>query len=111
MHWVCRQGFQAFAPVETYTVRPGGRGQRVLRHKALCPGYLFARLPHGHAARGLPMVCGVVGMNGEPVCVPEQDIAYLQVVSGRSERVQKIVRSLGGKQVIPAVLRRVELSA
>jgi transcription antitermination factor NusG len=107
MSVVCREGFQAFAPVDSYTVRPGGRGQRVLKHKALCPGYLFARLPHGYAAHRFPLVRGVVAVDGEPLRIPDRDIAYLQVVSGRSERVLKLMQSIRSGQVITELLRRV----
>jgi transcription antitermination factor NusG len=111
MQLVCRRGIQAFTPVRHYMVRPGGQGPRLIRYTSLCPGYLFVKLPVGFAElyrKPIPMALGLVGIDGEPSPIPERDIAYLQVISGRSDRVARLIESLNVKRVIPAVLRHVE---
>jgi hypothetical protein len=100
MQVVCSRGFQAFSPVRHFSYRPSGKGPRQLRSVSICPGYLFAKLPHGYAARGCPLVYGVVGVNGEPSVVPEQDVALLQVASGRDDRVARMLRQMDAQQLL-----------
>jgi transcription antitermination factor NusG len=54
----------------------------------MMPGYVLAKMPHGYAARHVPIVRGVVCMDGEPIPLPERDVLNLMQTSGRiSDRV------------------------
>lgn len=103
MSLVCGLGFQSFSPTAHYTRRPGGRGKRIVVQTAITPGYLFAKLPHGHACRGVPFVGGPIGVDGEPAVIPQADIDYLQICSGRSDIVVRLLKKLNRNQIVRRV--------
>lgn len=57
------------------------------------PGYVFVKMAHGYAARGVTQVFGVVSMDGEPMPIPESDIAQLmraRIVNGDDRRADPV---------------------
>src|SRR5262245_11595456 len=71
---LCTLGVFAFAPAHYRETRVGRRRRPRAVRSALMPGYVLAKLPHGHAARGVPLVRGVVSFAGEPAALPEVDV-------------------------------------
>jgi transcription antitermination factor NusG len=88
MQAVCIGGLQAFVPLECRQVREGRRRRPKTIRTVMLPGYVLAKMPHGYAARHVPIVRGVVCMDGEPAPLPEAAVLDLMQVSGRiGERV------------------------
>src|SRR5262245_57205801 len=70
MQAVCIGGLQAFVPMEVERVREGRKHRPKTIRTIMFPGYVLAKLPHGYAARHVPLVRGVVCMDGEPIPCP-----------------------------------------
>jgi transcription antitermination factor NusG len=73
---------------------------------ALLPGYVLAKLPHGNAARDVPLVRGVVSVGGEPAPLPERDVLDLMQASGRTGDRQVYVSRKARR--LARYLRRIE---
>lgn len=67
-------GLHAVVPIEVTQVRKGRRRRPRIVHTVLLPGYVLARMPHGFAARDVPLVRGVVSMNGAPAPLLDRDV-------------------------------------
>jgi hypothetical protein len=81
MQAVCIGGLQAFVPMECRQVREGRRRRPKTIRTIMLPGYVLAKMPHGYSARHVPIVRGVVCMDGEPISLPECDVLDLMQVS------------------------------
>ena len=86
MEALCRRGVFAFAPVEYRRRLMGRRRRPVQMRAALLPGYVLAKMQHGHAARECPLIWGVVTIRGEPAPLPEYGVLRLMQLSGRMDR-------------------------
>ena len=62
----CIGGLQAFVPMDVQQVREGRRRRPRTIRTVMMPGYVLAKMPHGYAARHVPIVRGIVCMDGEP---------------------------------------------
>jgi transcription antitermination factor NusG len=72
-----QRGYFAFVPVAINSIRIGARRRPATARSKLIPGYVFAKMQHGFAARDVPNVRGVVSVAGEPAALCEQDVLEL----------------------------------
>src|SRR5262245_8283334 len=86
MQAVCIGGLQAFVPMEVHQVREGRRRRPRTIRTIMLPGYVLAKLPHGYAARHVPVIRSVVCMDGEPIPLPDDEVLDLmQATATRAE--------------------------
>jgi transcription antitermination factor NusG len=102
MQAVCIGGLQAFVPMERRQVREGRRRRPKTIRTIMLPGYVLAKMPHGYAARHVPIVRGVVCMDGEPIPLPERDV--LDLMQGSRELPQPTRK----ERRLARYLRRIE---
>lgn len=98
-------GYRVYSPTFRKSVIHRRTKKRIIRRYALMPGYIFVRMtrlsrdgrPDWFALRGCDGVEAVLGIRGEPLAIPRQDVArmmaeqrsrkfddvYVEKVSGR----------------------------
>jgi transcription antitermination factor NusG len=107
MQAICIGGLQAFVPLECRQIREGRRRRPKTIRTVMMPGYVLAKMPHGYAARHVPIVRGVVCMDGEPAPLPEADVLDLMQVSGR----RTVAPRTRKERRLARYLRRIEAQA
>ena len=103
MQAVCIGGLQAFVPMECQQVRVGPKRRPKTIRTVMLPGYVLAKMPHGYAARHVPIVRGVVCMDGEPIPLPEADV--LDLMQASASRAELPTRKERQARSIPAADR------
>jgi transcription antitermination factor NusG len=107
MQAVCIGGLQAFVPMECRQIREGRRRRPKTIRTVMMPGYVLAKMPHGYAARHVPIVRGVVSFDGVRAPLPERDVLDLMQMSGRRTEVPPTRK----ERRLARYLRRIEAKA
>jgi transcription antitermination factor NusG len=107
MQAACIGGLQAFVPLECTQRRVGKRRRPKTVRTVMLPGYVLAKMPHGYAARHVPLVRGVVCMDGAPIPLPDRDVLDLMQASGRRAQAP----STRKERRLARYLRRIEAMA
>lgn len=104
-------GYRVYSPTFRKSVIHRRTKKRIIRRYSLMPGYIFVRMtrlsrdgrPDWFALRGCDGVEAVLGIKGEPLAVPRQDV-ILMMQAQRSHKFDNVY-----VEKVPARKRRKEL--